>query len=305
MDLHCDTISLLKRTNGRANLYKNPFNIDILSLEKNKSLAQFFALFVDLKSHIDPYIYFKKLYKFFICEMKDNKDKIKFVKSFDEYQKNDKISAFLTIEDGGILGDDLKKFEEVYDLGIRLVTLTWNYENSLGCPNNGIINKKGLKPFGKKVIEWMNYKGIIIDVSHLSDGGFKDVVDISKKPFVASHSNARSICPKTRNLTDKMLKGIGNSGSVVGLNFYHKLLNDENISTVNSMVKHIHHMVNHAGIESVALGTDFDGVTGKMEISKIDEMYKLYNALKKSGFTSKELDKIWYRNSERILKEVL
>ena len=295
----------MKRTNGKANLYKNPFNIDILSLEKNESLAQFFALFVDLKSHIDPYIYFKKLYKLFICEMENNKDKIKFVKSFDEYQKNDKISAFLTIEEGGILGDDFEKFEEVYDLGVRLITLTWNYENSLGYPNNGTINKKCLKSFGKKVIEWMNHKGMIIDVSHLSDGGFKDVLNISKKPFVASHSNARAICPNTRNLTDEMLKGIGNSGSVVGLNFYHKFLNNENVSTVNSMVIHIKHMVNHAGIESVALGTDFDGVTGKMEISKIDEMYKLYNKLKKEGFTSKELDKIWYRNSERILKEVL
>lgn len=305
IDLHCDTILLLEKATGRADLRKNPFSVDIEKLQVNHSRAQFFALFIDLEKHKDSWKFYNELYSIFLQEMKKNSEKIQFIHSYEEYMNNKKISAFLSVEEGGVLEGNLHRLERLYDDGVRLLTLTWNYENSLGYPHGKRFHSNGLKKFGKEVVEWMNYNGMIIDVSHLSDGGFYDVARLSKKPFVASHSNARTLCGNSRNLTDPMLKKIGETGSLVGLNFYHKFLNNQKVSTIESMVHHIDHMVNMAGQEAVALGTDFDGIKGALEIQGIDQMYLLKNALRKRGYSEEQIDKIWYKNAERLLQEIL
>ena len=304
IDLHCDTISLLEKSGNRANLRKNKFSVDIEKLKKNKSIAQFFALFINLEEHKDPWKHFENLYSRFVKEIEDNKNEIILVKNYEEMKNNKKISAFLTVEEGGIIGDDLERLDTLYNLGIRLITLTWNYKNSIGYPNIDGHNK-GLTKFGKKVIEIMNHKGMIIDVSHLSDKGFYDVASISKKPFIASHSNARSITNHPRNLTDEMLRIIGLKNGVVGINFCPIFVNDNEISSIDSLVKHMLHIINIAGIDTMAIGTDFDGIKGNLEIKDISQMYLLIDALKKSGLSENEIDKIWYKNATRIIKEIL
>src|SRR5699024_7042079 len=114
-------------------------------------------------------------------------------------------------------GTSLRRLHEFYDAGVRLITLTWNYENAAGYPNSrdSSVMRKGLKPFGKVLIEEMNDLGMIIDVSHLSDGGFWDVARRSKKPFIASHSNARAVTSHPRNLTDEMIRAIAEKGGVI------------------------------------------------------------------------------------------
>ena len=113
----------------------------------------------------------------------------------EENRKKGKLSAFLTLEEGGVIHGDLDRVKGLYDMGIRLITLTWNYENCIGYPNSRDLKDmgKGLKPFGFSVIDEMNRLGMIVDVSHLSEGGFWDVVSHSKTPPVASHSNARAL----------------------------------------------------------------------------------------------------------------
>lgn len=305
IDLHCDTILLLNESGNKANLKNNPFSVDLKKLKKNNSLAQFFALFIELESFDNPWDQFQQLYNRFIQEMNENKDLIQHVKNYDEMMRNDKISAFLTVEEGGIIGSDIQKLKKLYELGIRLITLTWNYPNSIGFPNvNGYYNK-GLTKFGKEVIDYMNTSKMIIDVSHLSDAGFWDVARLSKKPFIASHSNARNIVNHSRNLTDSMIKTIANSGGVVGINFCPSFINTDGISTIDMIVKHMLHIIDKGGIEVMSIGTDFDGIKGPLEIKDISQMYLLKNVLIKSGLRENEVDKIWEKNAKRVIKEVL
>ncbi|MDM8534206.1 dipeptidase [Clostridiaceae bacterium HSG29] len=305
IDLHCDTISVLEKLGNGVNLKKNNFHVDIEKLKMNGSIAQFFALFVKLDEYDNPWNHFENLYDRFKKEIEENKNEIIHVKSFEEMKNNKKISAFLTVEEGGIIGNDLNRLNQLYELGIRLITLTWNFKNSIGHPNLKGFYDKGLTDFGKNVIEIMNDKGIIVDVSHLSDKGFYDVIEISKKPFIASHSNAREIANNPRNLTDDMLKILGNKGGITGLNFCPPFININEISSIEYMIKHINHIVNHAGIESMAIGTDFDGISGNLEIADISKMYLLKDRLVKEGYSEEKIDKIWYKNAERVIKEIL
>jgi len=305
IDLHCDTISILERTGNRANLGKNVFHVDIEKLKINNSMVEFFALFIKLDEYDNPWNHFENLYDRFKQEMDENKSEIIHVKSFEEMKNNKKISAFLTVEEGGIIGNDIEKLYKLYELGIRLITLTWNFKNSIGHPNLEGFYDKGLTDFGKNVVEMMNDKGMIVDVSHLSDKGFYDVNAISKKPFIASHSNAREIANNPRNLTDDMLKILGNQGGIVGLNLYPPFINNNEISSIEYMIKHINHIVNVAGIESMAIGSDFDGIIGNLEIKDISKMYLLKDRLVKEGYSEDKIDKIWYKNAERVIKEIL
>jgi membrane dipeptidase len=189
------------------------------------------------------------------------------------------------------------------------MTLLWNYENQLGYPNFQIEHKdKGLKEFGIQVVEEMNRLGMLIDVSHLSDGGFYDVAKYSKQPFVASHSNARECTMHLRNLTDDMIRVLAEKGGIMGLNFESFFLNEGEptaLSTVEDMIRHLKHIRNVGGIDVMAIGTDFDGTMHSSQIAHLGEMEKLTVALKKNRFSEEEIDKIYYKNALRIIKQVL
>jgi membrane dipeptidase len=166
--------------------------------------------------------------------------------------------------------------------------------------------QKGLKAFGKDAVAVMNDIGIIIDVSHLSDGGFWDVVYLTKRPFVASHSNCRAIAPHRRNLSDEMIRALANKGGVMGLNFYGPFLNADasgKESRIIEMLRHIKHMINVGGSELPAIGTDFDGMDGSFEIGDCSKMQLLFEAMEGEGFTIGQIEKVAYKNAERVIKE--
>jgi membrane dipeptidase len=191
-------------------------------------------------------------------------------------------------------------------LGVRLITLTWNFPNEIGFPNcqNEYMNK-GLTEFGKEVVYEMNKLGMVIDVSHLSDGGFYDVANLSSKPFVASHSNSRSIRSHTRNLTDDMIRTLAEKGGVTGINFCAAFLGSSRDGRIDDMVEHIKHLRNIGGIDVIALGSDFDGIGNDVEIKDSSEMNKLAYELSKQGFNDDEIEKIFFKNALRVIKEVL
>ena len=189
---------------------------------------------------------------------------------------------------------------------MRLLTLSWNYPNEIGYPNcKKQYQIQGLTEFGQQVVHEMNELGMIIDVSHLSDQGFYDVANLSKKPFIASHSNARAILDHGRNLTDDMIRQLAEKGGIMGINFYGSFLNPSGESKVDDMVAHMKHIYNIGGIDVLAIGTDFDGIECSLEIANIGEIHKLMDALMKSGFTAAEIDKIFYKNSLRVMQECL
>ena len=205
-----------------------------------------------------------------------------------------------------MLEGKIEHLKEFYDLGVRMMTLTWNHENEIGYPHNRPeFSKRGLKRFGEEVVEKMNELVMIVDVSHLSDAGFYDVARLSKKPFIATHSNSRAMKNHSRNLNDDMIKILANSGGVTGINFCSAFLGNYEISSIKDMVRHIKHIRNIGGIDVVALGSDFDGIENKVEISDVSEMGKLAIELEKEGFTTTEIEKIYYKNALRVIKDVL
>lgn len=314
IDMHCDTIWMLMREKHEK-LQSNSFCVDVEKMKSANCMAQFFACFIYMDAIMGDDRYDKGYQMALEMIAKGKKELAECAKdinlacSFDDMIKNSangKMSAFFTIEEGGILNDDITRLEHLYKEGIRIMTLTWNHENCIGYPNSrdNEIMKTGLKPFGVDVVERMNELGMIIDVSHLSDGGFWDVLKYSKYPVVASHSNARSLCNHPRNLSDEMIKALANKGGIAGINLYPYFINKNGIATVENIAEHVVHMYQVGGEDFVAVGTDFDGFDeGELEIAHIGEMGKLYETVKKRGFTEHQMEKFWNRNSMRVMEK--
>lgn len=325
IDLHCDSLARAFETKD-GNIYnRKDFMVDIKRLKENNCTAQFFAVFVppvEFINKIQPNFsdddYIECLYKNLTDTVNEYSSEIAFAKSYEDFIKNqneNKVSAFLTLEEGRSVMGSFEKLEKYYDMGIRLITFTWNFENCFGYPNSkdkNIMNS-GLKPFGKQAVEFMNQKGMIIDVSHLSDGGFWDVLNLSKKPVAASHSSCRSISPHPRNLTDEMIKALGNNGGVCGINFCpafvapYKEGMDEYIdqNRTEDIVRHILYMANIGGSDCVAIGSDFDGIGGKLEVGGAQDMHKIWDDILKAGYNYDFIEKIAYKNAQRLIKENL
>lgn len=311
IDLHCDTVTELLDQN--KSLADNNLCISVKKLKQAKVFCQFFAMYVKLAELGSPQAAFERIermYKCFCAEMAANQTEILHVRSAQELENarsNGKIAAFLTVEEGGVCGSSIERLEKLYDMGVRLITLTWNYENTIGYPNSddAKIMNSGLKPFGIEFVENMQRLGMIIDVSHLSDGGFWDVCKHAKKPFVASHSNARAVRNFRRNLTDEQLKALGEHGGVTGINFFHRFLGYDETGSISQMVEHILHIKNVAGIETLAIGSDFDGFGGPCEMHDATDLPKIIDALTAAGFSSEEIEKICWKNALRVIKDVL
>ena len=202
----------------------------------------------------------------------------------------------------------MENLQKLYDAGVRAIALTWNYSNCFGFPNSTDpeIMKKGLTDFGISAIEEMNRLGIMVDVSHLSDGGFYDVVQLSKKPFIASHSNCRELTSHPRNLTDGMIRLLAAKGGIMGLNLYSEFVTPDGAkpeSRIEYLVAHVLHMFHVGGEDCIGIGTDFDGIDGQLDIDKPIEMELLFDALHKKGLTERQMDKFAYGNALRVIKE--
>ncbi len=331
IDMHCDTIFEIAKQN--SNLRENQLHIDLKKLKEADYLLQNFALYVPLKeldknynditpSDKNPLKDVLTLADWYYRELEANEHWINPVYTYEDIEKNakaGKISALLTIEEGGVCLGSLSVLRMLHRLGVRMMTLTWNFPNEIGYPNfnlneNGkpsLTNfnaKDGLTETGLAFLDEMEHLGIIIDVSHLSDAGFYDVYNHTKKPFVASHSNSRSVCGAARNLTDDMIRKLSERGGVTGLNFCADFLTlptkgQENPGTMEAIVNHAKHIVNVGGIECLGLGSDFDGIKTNKEIPNASYMPQLYEAMKMAGFTETELEKIFYKNVLRVYQD--
>ena len=164
---------------------------------------------------------------------------------------------------------------------------------------------------GRELVREMEQLGMIIDVSHLSDRGFYDVLEITGKPFVASHSNARSLCPHPRNMTDEMIRRLGERGGCMGLNFYQEFLRTgdselEGIQGgVEDLVRHAKYIVNIGGEEVLGFGSDFDGIDTNPDIPDVTAMERIWERLHSAGFSQGQLDKIFHENVLRVYREIL
>jgi membrane dipeptidase len=321
IDLHCDTL-LVCYIQGKEDFLDLPGTmLDIRRMKEGGASTQFFAIFMMppgaekfLKVPLpDDREYVTRCLRIFRSSMEQGKDSIAQASSTADILNNEragKMSALLTFEDGRLIDGTLENLERYYQEGIRLISLTWNTENCFGYPNSQDreIMEKGLKPFGKEAVLRMNELGIVVDVSHLSDGGFFDVAKISRKPFVASHSNCRALSPWSRNLSDEMIKILADKGGVMGLNYgppFVGLTVEHKDSTLELMSAHIRHMIRVGGIGCAALGSDFDGIEGNFEVSGPDKVPLLFDRLQKDGLSESDIEKIARGNALRVLTDVL
>lgn len=313
VDMHCDTLLSLDEN---THLRNNDLDIDLIKMKQNNYLLQNFAIFTNYDKVKDRVPYVLKNINKFYKEIEANKDLIKQVFSYKDIEENKLMSAMLTLEEGDVINNDLDILELYYRLGVRMIALTWNFKNSIGSPNftpnpdryqmlRTLNTIDGLTDFGKEYIKKCNELGIIIDVSHLGDKGFEDVLELSTKPIVASHSNARAICDVARNLSDEMILKLHKNNGVMGMNFCEDFISNDSNGSVENIIKHIDHIKELGCIDNIGLGSDFDGIKKRNEMSDCSQMYMLIDALKEHGYSNEEIEKICYKNVLRVYKEVL
>lgn len=317
IDMHCDTMTVLYRKH--EDLSHNDLHVDLEKMEEGECLLQNFAIFTNIAREDSSFTW--KVIDFYEAQMQKHRDRIRRVLNYVDILENDRngyMNAMLTLEEGSVVDNDLAQLDAFYDRGVRMITLTWNYPNGIGCPNftyaketqgNPLYTfneKDGLTDFGIGYIRRMEELGIIVDVSHLSDAGFYDVAKYSTKPFVASHSGARSVCGVARNLSDDMIRLLAKKGGVTGVNYCSEFIEDHNetYTSIQGIVDHVRHIAKVGGIDCVGLGSDFDGIGNALEFKDASGMQLLYQALK-PYFTEEEIEKIFWKNVLRVYKETM
>jgi membrane dipeptidase len=232
-----------------------------------------------------------------------------------------KIAALMGLEGGHAIEDSLRLLRDYYRLGVRYMTLTHSNTNGW-ADSSGDMDKKdvahhnGLTDLGKQVVREMNRLGMIVDISHVSDKTFWDVLAVSSAPPFASHSSCRAFCNAPRDMTDEMIVALAKKGGVVHINFECSFLTQEARdayvakkpqppATLDDVVKHIDHVVKIAGIDAVGIGSDFDGVdcvpSGLEDVSKFP---KLTRALLEKGYKAEDIRKIYGGNTLRVMRAV-
>ncbi len=222
------------------------------------------------------------------------------------------LAAILHFEGAEAIDPELDALEVFYRAGLRSLGIVWSRPNAFGhgvpfkfphSPDTG----PGLTDAGKRLVKACNQLGIMLDLSHLNEQGFWDVATLSDKPLVATHSNVHALCSTTRNLTDKQLDAIKESGGMVGLNFSVGDLREDSKQDVNTpievMIRHIDYMVERMGIDHVGFGSDFDGTTISQEIGDVTGLPKLINALREHGYDDAALRKLAHKNWIRVLSK--
>jgi membrane dipeptidase len=271
--------------------------------------CQTFAIYTGRKEgQHDALLTAMQMIDVFYREIEANKDGIVQVSSVDEIikaKKAGKCSGLLAIEGSEPLMGDLGVLRNFFKLGVRMVSFTWNWRTPFADGLSASRANSKLTDLGVKAIEEMDRLGIILDTSHISDSCLWDIVDIKKTPFIASHSNSRSVCDHGRNLTDDMIRAIADHNGVTGMNFAPGFVAKDG-ATVEKLVDHIDYIVKLVGPNHVGLGSDFDGI-GKPPVGLEDasKMPNITRELVRRGYSDEDIKKILGGNHLRVFKEIL
>jgi membrane dipeptidase len=239
----------------------------------------------------------------------------KVVRTADEMQacmQSETVGAVLHFEGAEAIDTDFHALEVFYRAGLRSLGLVWSRPTPYAegvpfkfphSPDTG----PGLTDAGKALVQACNRLGILIDLSHLNEKGFWDVARISSAPLVATHSNAHTLCPLPRNLTDKQLDAIAESGGIVGVNFVVMLVRSDAANNADTpladVVRHIDYLVERMGIDHVGFGSDFGAATVPRHLSHAGQFPALIAALQRAGYDDEALNRLTHRNWLRVLRQ--
>lgn len=214
-----------------------------------------------------------------------------------------KAAAVLTVENGSVLAGRPERVETLARDGVRMMTLTWNGENEIGSGN---VTDHGLSPFGKEAVRELERQGILIDVSHLNDKGFDDLLEIARKPFAASHSNARAVCGHKRNLTDNQIREMVRRGCLIGLNYYNTFLREDGQpASPEDLRRHVEHFLELGAENCLALGSDADGADLPSWLDGPEKFAGLYQLFLGWGLTPSQADGVLWRNAQAFFQRNL
>ena len=305
-DAHCDTVSRCMAAG--EGLYENSGHIDLRRGLAFSAYAQIFALFFNSarSSGGRCFTMAKRQYDFLISELEQNAAYAVFCRTTADIQRaqeQHRVAALLGIEGGELLDCDPDNIETAAAWGARYVTLTWNHANALSGTNRE-RSDRGLTDRGRDFARELYAHGILPDVSHLSDQGFWDLVELGCGPVIATHSNSRSICPHPRNLTDDMFRAIVGTGGAAGLNLYSEFVGGVD-SSHEGLLRHVDHLLSLGGEDALCLGADMDGcdtLTGGL--AGLQSLPALAETFLAHGFDRPLLDKLFFSNWMRVFGNV-
>ena len=308
IDLHCDTLTDCKYAAGNPDTLDDPKRVLSLSaIPRDVRWAQFFAIFIPDEQRGRAAIdYFDQNRRNFDRQMKRFSDRVSPCRSLGDMEAafaQSKTAAFLTVENGSALAGDLSRVRVLAEAGVCAVTLVWNGENEIG---SGHSTGHGLSAFGRAVIPEMERCGILVDVSHLNDPGFEDLLEVAQKPFLATHSNARAVAGHRRNLTDEMIREMVRRGCLMGLNYFVSFLRDGGeVASLDDLYRHIVHFLELGASKNLALGSDFDGAALPDCLNTPQKAAEAYGYLLARGIGREQADGIFYQNARRFFAENL
>lgn len=279
IDLHCDV--LLKLSQGKGKLrFRDSKELDVNfeRLRKGKVKVQFFAVFLEPEIPAEQkFVEALNQIDYFYEEVLKKNPEMKHIKEWSDIEKlkEGEIGAVLTLEGADAVGDDLLKLRTLYRLGVKLVGLTWNFANYAA---DGVMEERGggLTRFGKEVVRLNNEQKVFTDVSHLSERGFWEVMELADYP-IASHSNAKSLCNHPRNLTDEQAKALFQKGGMVHVVYNPPFIKESGNASIGDLVRHIDHFCSLGGVKQIGLGSDFDGIEKK--VKNLEDASKTQNLI--------------------------
>ena len=310
-DLHCDTaLSLMgEHMDEAGSLLKNDKHIDLTRAKELKGYCQCFACFttpyMEEEKHVSPIVVFEREIATIQRELDKNKKLMALTYSPEEIEENYEnglMSAVLTIEGTAGFGYDPELLPDLQAIGFRISSLGWNESNPLAGSH---VTGEGLSDQGRAYVKNCQELGILVDVSHLSDAGFWDIMKITEAPIVATHSNSRAVCDHSRNLTDDMFKAICETGGVAGINQYAAFLGEN--PTLDTVCDHVLHFLElDPSGKHIALGGDLDGMDKMAEgFTGIESYPALAERLLHRGVGEDTLMDIYWNNAVGVMKRAV
>lgn len=307
-DAHCDTLQ--KICDFDAALRQNSRHLDLLRLKTGEEgeRVQVFAAFIDKKTDfLPPFKRCMQLLSKYRKECELNKDIMLHCNKMGEVSKalsEKKIASLLSIEGGEAIEGSVDNLRLFYSLGVRALTLCWNYRNEIA---DGITEPdgRGLSKFGKNVVREMNSLGMLIDVSHISEKGFWDVLEYSQMPIAATHSNAKALKNHPRNLNDEQIKAIIKNDGCIGISIYPEFVSDGMCRTAD-IIRHIEYIMGLGGENNIGLGSDLDGIDAlPLHFRGAEDLWEIPNELLKLGYSENLVKKVSSDNFLRLFKTVI
>lgn len=315
IDTHTDTPLNFVRVKGFDFGKRENSCVNIPKMKEGMLDGVFLAAYMfqgarDVQSSKNAVKHFNEIIDSIYSQVNNNKDLCEIAYTTDDLirlKKNGKKAVFIGIENGYAIGKDISNLKKYKDRGVNYITLSHTIDNDICDASSRTKNEwGGLSPFGYEVVHEMNNVGIMIDISHVHENTFWNVIKETKVPVIASHSSVRALCDHDRNMNDKQLKALAENGGVIQLSpvdiFVVK--GGKNKATIDQFIDHIDYAVNLIGIDHVGIGTDFDGGGGLVGLRGANDIINITIKLIERGYTDEDIAKIWGKNLLRVLDEV-